>query len=134
MYRVFTELTVVTHMAFILFVVLGAFLARHRPWLMVLHLGALAWAVFAELSPGIVCPLTSLENFFAQKAGIATYDSDFVTRYLVPVIYQDGVSPLCQILLVVAVLALNAFAYLLPRKTRPTLSWAATKPVLRREE
>jgi hypothetical protein len=78
MYRVLTELTVVTHSGFILFVALGGFMVRKRRWLIVLHLSALAWAVFAELSPGIVCPLTSLENFFTQKASIVTYDGDFV--------------------------------------------------------
>ena len=90
MYRALTDLTITVHLAFVVFVVAGGILARRRRWLMPFHLVALAWAVYAELSPGIICPLTAVENCFAIRAGITGYDEDFIANYLVRVIYQEG--------------------------------------------
>ena len=111
MYRVLTELAVIVHLLFILFVIAGGFIARRRRWSTIVHLSAVTWAVYAELAPGIICPLTALENHFAQRAGLSTYQEDFVTRYLVPVIYQDGLSPAVQYLLAALVVGLTIVAY-----------------------
>jgi hypothetical protein len=111
LYRVLTELAVIVHLLFILFVIFGGVTARRRRWLTFVHLTAVAWGVYAELSPGIVCPLTAIENYFALRAGLSTYEDDFVTRYLVPVIYQDEIGPALQYLLVALVLAVNVLAY-----------------------
>jgi len=78
---------------------------------MVIHFCALAWAVFAEISPGVICPLTALENYFAFHAGISTYKEDFITRYLVPVIYQENVAVHIQYVLIVVVVLINIIAY-----------------------
>jgi hypothetical protein len=124
MYRALTEATILFHLGFILFVVTGALLVRWRRWLAPLHLAALAWAVYAELSPGIICPLTAAENYFALRAGIATYTGDFIARYLVPVIYQNGLPQRWQNLLAAAVLAFNLLVYatLLLRRRNPRSS------------
>ena len=117
MFRVLTELTVLAHLLFILFVIGGGFVARRRWWLTMVHLGAVLWAVYAEIASGVVCPLTSLENYFALRAGLATYKADFITRYLVPVIYQDGLAPTLQYVLVVLVVVITVIAYATkPRK------------------
>lgn len=116
MYCILTELTVVVHLLFILFVIAGGFFARRRVWSTVVHLAAVAWAVYAEIRPGIVCPLTALENHFALRAGLATYEEDFITRYLVPVIYQDGLTLKTQYLLVTLVIGLNLLAYATKQK------------------
>ena len=111
MYRALTEVTIIVHLAFIVFVVAGGIVARRRWWLKIAHLAALSWAVFAELSPGIVCPLTTFENFFAVRAGITSYSGDFVAHYLVPVIYQEGLPMYWQYLLTVLVIGFNVFIY-----------------------
>jgi hypothetical protein len=111
MYRALTEVTIIVHLAFIVFVVAGGIVARRRWWLTIAHLAALSWAVFAELSPGIVCPLTTFENFFAVRAGITSYSGDFVAHYLVPVIYQEGLPMYWQYLLIVLVIGFNVFIY-----------------------
>jgi len=36
-------------------------------WLTIVHLTAVAWAIYVELSPGIICPLTDLENSVSPK-------------------------------------------------------------------
>src|SRR2546429_1884437 len=63
---------VVLHFAFTAFVVFGGFLAWRWRWLAALHLPALAWGCWVEVSHSI-CPLTPLENHFRQLGGEAGY-------------------------------------------------------------
>jgi hypothetical protein len=110
-YLALTQLTIVIHFLFILFVVFGGFIGRRKIWLKVIHLTSLVWAVFAELSPGVVCPLTTLENYFGYHAGLSTYEEDFVARYLVPIIYQEKLTSNVQFIIVAAVIGINILAY-----------------------
>ncbi len=111
LYKFLTELTIIVHLLFILFVVAGGFIANRKRGLTIIHLCSLAWAVFAEISPGVICPLTKLENYFAFHAGLSTYQDDFVSRYLVPVIYQENVAVNIQYILVAVVIVINIVAY-----------------------
>src|SRR2546427_6511378 len=63
---------VALHFAFTAFVVFGGFLAWRWRWLAALHLPALAWGCWVEVSHSI-CPLTPLENHFRQLGGEAGY-------------------------------------------------------------
>jgi hypothetical protein len=112
-YKTLTELTILVHFAFIIFVVIGGFLVYRRRWLMIPHIMTILWAVYAELAPGIICPLTSLENYFALRAGIGTYEEDFVARYLIPLIYQENLTPSIQFILAVIVVFVNIIAYII---------------------
>lgn len=75
------------------------------------HIMSVVWAVVAELSPGVICPLTWLENYFAFRAGLSTYEDDFVTRYLVPVIYQENLDSNIQFILAGVVILVNLLIY-----------------------
>lgn len=108
-----TLLTVIIHFLFILFVIGGGFLAYKGKFIRGLHLSAVIWAVYAEISPGVICPLTTIENYFGYHAGLATYKEDFITRYLIPVIYQENVPNTIQLTLVILVILINLVAYLL---------------------
>jgi hypothetical protein len=110
MYQFLTQLTLIIHLLFILFVVLGGFIAGRR-WVKFIHIACVVWALYAELSPGVLCPLTTLENYFAYRAGIATYEEDFVSRYLVPVIYQENLTREIQFILAGVVVLTNVIAY-----------------------
>ncbi len=110
-FHLFTWLTVIFHLLFILFVIAGGLFIRKSKWILFAHIGAVLWAVYAEISPGIICPLTSLENYFAANAGLSTYKEDFITRYLVPVIYQEDISVHLQWLLVGIVIFFNIIIY-----------------------
>ncbi len=119
-YRTLTELTVAFHFLFIVFVLGGAALVWRWKWIAVPHLLAVAWAVYVEAAPGIICPLTPLENHFAALAGAAGYSGSFVEHYLVPIIYPDGLTPPLQWTLaaVVAVVNLGAYGLLATRRRR----------------
>ncbi len=110
MYGPLATLTVVLHFAFILFVVLGGFLAVRWPKAAWLHIPAVAWGGFVELT-GRVCPLTPLENHFRQLAGTEPYVGDFLDRYLVALIYPAGLTREMQIALGLGTIALNVLAY-----------------------
>jgi len=109
--RVLADGLVALHFAFVLFVLLGGFLAlRHRAW-SALHLPAAAWAAFVEFT-GTICPLTPWENALRRRAGDAGYDGGFIEHYLLPVLYPAGLTPQIQWLLGALVVALNVVIYL----------------------
>ena len=96
---------------FILFVVLGGFFILKNRWITIIHIASVVWAVYAELSPGIICPLTTLENYCAFHAGLSTYKEDFITRYLIPIIYQESLSSNAQYFIVGFVICINVIVY-----------------------
>ncbi len=110
-YRWLTDLTVTAHFAFLAFVVVGGLGSRRWRWFAVPHLAAVAWAVYVELTPGLICPLTPLENYFASRAGLAGYEGSFIEHYLVPIIYPDGLTPTWQLGLAALVVSVNALIY-----------------------
>jgi hypothetical protein len=94
----------------VLFVVLGGLAVRRWPRLAWIHLPAVAWGIWIEISGGI-CPLTPLENHLRQLGSEPGYRGGFVEHYLLPALYPDGLSRALQMALAVAVLAINAGAY-----------------------
>ena len=116
-WRLLADATVAFHFAFIVFVVLGGLLALRRPWVAWLHVPAVAWVVWLELT-GATCPLTPLENAFLVRAGAAGYPGGFIDHYLMPVIYPAGLTPHIQAMLGIGVLVLNLAVYALAWRRR----------------
>ena len=116
-FRLLTDATVILHFAFLAFVVGGGFLVRRYRWLMVPHLLAVAWGVYVEAMPGMLCPLTPLENHFARLAGGEGYEGGYIEHYLVPFLYPDGLTPAAQRGLAMALIAVNVIAYTWPRRS-----------------
>lgn len=109
-YALLAGLIVLVHLAFVAFAVGGALLALRWRWLPWIHLPAVAWAAYIELSGG-VCPLTPLENDLRAAAGLDYYSGDFVARYLFPVLYPEGLTRDAQMIVGAAVLTFNAVLY-----------------------
>jgi hypothetical protein len=109
-FDVLANAVLVLHLAFIVFVVLGAALSWRFPLLRWLHFAALIWAAFIEFSGGI-CPLTPLENRLRRLAGGEGYDGGFIAHYLMPIIYPEGLTREGQVALGVAVTVINVAAY-----------------------
>lgn len=110
-YRVLTDVTVAFHFAFLVFVVAGGFLVRRYRWVAIPHLLAAAWGVYVEAMPGLICPLTPLENEFSLRAGGAGYQGGFIEHYLVPIIYPEGLTRTVQWVLAAAVIVINVAVY-----------------------
>jgi hypothetical protein len=114
-YRFLADAVVVTHFAFIAFVVTGPYLARRWRPLVWLHLPALAWAV-GIIAVGYECPLTALENHFRRLAGERANPGGFIDHYIENVIYPQRFTPL--VLTLCAVLIAAGYAGLV-RTTHP---------------
>ena len=108
--RIAANLVVLVHFAFVLFVVAGGALVIRHLALSFLHLPALAWGAYAELT-ATVCPLTPIENALRARAGVAGYRGGFVEHYLMPLLYPPGLDASHQRWLGVAVIVLNVFVY-----------------------
>jgi len=109
-YSWLADLILCTHAAFVFFVIFGGLLVLKRRWIAWLHLPAAVWGVTVEFS-GWVCPLTPLENWLREQAGETGYRSDFVAYYLLPVLYPDDLTRDVQLMLGMAVLAINISVY-----------------------
>ncbi|HEX2450159.1 MAG TPA: DUF2784 domain-containing protein [Gemmatimonadales bacterium] len=107
---VLADLLVVVHFAFVLFVAAGGLLVLRWPRLAWLHLPAAIWGAWIEFSGGI-CPLTPWEQTLRARAGEASYTGDFVSHYILPVLYPAGLTRGAQLVLGVLVVALNLAIY-----------------------
>jgi hypothetical protein len=109
-FRLAADLALLTHLAFILFVLLGAMLAARWPWIAFVHPPAAAWGFFVEVT-GRVCPLTYLENFLRAKAGESAYVDGFLDHYLVAIIYPAGLTRDVRYALAALVVGVNVGVY-----------------------
>ncbi|MGH7645457.1 MAG: DUF2784 domain-containing protein [Gemmatimonadales bacterium] len=110
LYRALANAVVVVHGLFIVFVVLGGFLAWRWRWVAWLHVPAAVWGVLIEYR-GWVCPLTPLENHLRARAGLEGYSGGFIEHYILPLIYPAGLTPARQVVLGTLALAVNVLAY-----------------------
>lgn len=109
---------VILHFVFTAFVIFGGFLTWRWPQIAFLHLPALAWGCWVEVSHSI-CPLTPLENHFRHLGGEAGYRGGFLAHYLVRVLYPPGLTWHIQWELAAALIAINVVAYwVLIRRSR----------------
>jgi hypothetical protein len=119
-YALLADLLVVIHLLFVTFVALGGLLVLRWPWLAWAHLPAVGWGAGIELTGGI-CPLTPLEQEFRRRAGETTYQGDFVSHYLLPVLYPAGLTRGAQLGLAALVVGANLAVYFVVlRRARPT--------------
>ena len=109
-YRTLADATLVLHLAFIAFIVLGGLAVARWPRIVWFHLPAAAWGVLIELG-GWICPLTPLENWLRLLAGEQGYSESFVERYLLPIVYPDALTRNVQFVLAALVVAVNLTIY-----------------------
>ncbi len=110
MYELFANLTLFAHLIFILFVIFGGLLLFIFSKVFYIHLPALLWGVYIELTNS-VCPLTYLENWFLNKAELATYSNGFINNYIYPIIYPEGLTNNIQIYLGITLIVINILIY-----------------------
>lgn len=115
--RIAADAVMLLHLTFVLFVVFGALLVMRFLWLAFLHLPAVAWGAFIEISGGI-CPLTYVENDLRQRAGSAGLEAGFIEHYIYSLLYPPGLTRNVQLVLAGFVLCLNSalYAWILVRR------------------
>jgi hypothetical protein len=117
----------VVHLAFLVYLALGGFLARRHPRTLVLHVAVVAWGA-GSVVLGYRCPLTGVERWARERAGRAPLaEGGFIEHYLTGVVYPERF--LVPLQLLVAALVLVSWARLAvsrgstapaPERRRPT--------------
>jgi hypothetical protein len=110
LYRLAAEGVLLLHLAFIVFVILGAAVAARWRWLVFVHVPAATWGFFIELT-GRVCPLTYAENYLRIKSGESGYAESFIEHYLLAIIYPAGLTREIQFALAAVVVVINVAIY-----------------------
>jgi len=110
LYLWLSNLIVVIHFVFILFVLFGGLLVLRWRKLLWLHLSAVVWGFLVELN-GWFCPLTPWENHFRRLAGGESYAGDFIGEYLLPLIYPAELTREMQFFFAAVVVVLNVGIY-----------------------
>jgi hypothetical protein len=97
-YRLLADLVLVTHVAFVMFVVLGQLVILigwackwswiRNFWFRLAHLGGIV-VVAGQAIAGVVCPLTTWENQLRVLGGESTYPDRFVPYWLHRVLFYS---------------------------------------------
>ena len=109
-YRILADLVLVTHLAFVAFVIFGGVLVLRRRQIAWLHLPAVVWGAIVEFT-GWICPLTPLENRLREAGGGASYSSDFIEHYVTPVLYPTTLTREDQLIYGLALVVVNGAIY-----------------------
>lgn len=98
-HRVLADAVLVTHVAFVAFVVFGLlaiFLGVwcrwnwiRNPWFRAAHLAGIGLVV-VQAWLGIICPLTTLEMALRERGGETTYGGTFITHWLHQILFFEG--------------------------------------------
>ena len=105
-YRAGAVAVVVVHLAFVVFVLVGGYLAWR--WRAVLPVHVAAVAISGALAvAGLDCPLTNVERWFRRRAGEPAYRGGFIAHYLVP----GGMTPGRRLALRILTVTVVAVAY-----------------------
>ena len=109
-YSIAADLVVLIHFAFILFVVAGGFLVIKWKKFLLFHIPAVTWGVLIEFF-GWICPLTPLENELRAAGGGIGFSGGFIEKYIVSIIYPEGLTRGIQLFLGIIVIFINLFIY-----------------------
>ena len=98
-YSLLADLVLITHVSFVLFVIIGLVLILvggglgwswvRNPWFRAFHLGSIGLVVI-QAWLGIICPLTILEMHLREKAGDVTYEGSFVAYWLHKLLFYQA--------------------------------------------
>lgn len=110
LYIVSAYITVLLHLAFIIFVPLGGLLVLRWRWWAWIHVPVFLWGALISFG-GWICPLTPLENWLRVRGGELGYQGGFIEHYILPVIYPRNLTRGLQIAIGIAVLLLNLVFY-----------------------
>lgn len=89
-YRLLADGVLVVHASYLLFLVVGGFLAWRWRWVMWAHLLAIAWAVPIVVTDAFPCPFTEAEHWLRERGGERAYDEGCIEHYLDGWLWPEG--------------------------------------------
>ena len=126
-WRVLADVVVGVHYAFLLYLLVGGFLAQRRPGTIWLHLAAAVWGTLI-VTTRVPCPLTAAQDLFRRRGGLAPLHGGFIGTYVKGVLYPARWETATQV--VVALLVAGSWvAFLRHRQTRRGLERSRSEVV-----
>ncbi len=121
-YRILADIVVILHFLFVFFALFGAILAIHWRKLIWIQVPAALWAMAVEFG-NLACPLTPVEKWLIEKAGLAAYRGSFVEHHILSVLYpgQLGAGLRAALGLIVLLVNVGIYAGILRRKCKKDL-------------
>lgn len=102
-WRALIDLVVALHYGFLVYLVIGGFVAWRWPRTIGLHVLAAVWAALI-VTTHVPCPLTAAQNNFRERAGLQPLSDSFINLYVKGTLYPDGRQSLSQVLVGLVVL------------------------------
>lgn len=97
-YDLVVAAVLVAHLAFLLYLAVGGFLAWRHPRTLALHAVVVAWGL-GSVVVGYPCPLTAVEQWARQRAGRAPLSGrGFIEHYLTGAVYPERFLVAAQLL------------------------------------
>lgn len=115
LYSLLADGVMLVHLAFVLFVILGALLVLRKRWIAWFHVPSALYGAAIEFF-GWICPLTPLEQELRRRAGQGGYHGGFIEHYVGQILYPSNWRQI-HVLLGVVVILLNTgiYAWILTR-------------------
>ncbi|WP_025350284.1 DUF2784 domain-containing protein [Nocardia nova] len=130
LYRMLADATAGVHFLFVVYVVVGGFLAWRWRWTIWTHIAAVAWG-FSTVLFKFECPLTDLENGLRARAGVAPLPSSgFIDHYITGVLYPRDALDVVRVLVIVVV-AVSWAGFVQRRRHRPGAAIPGPSPAPR---
>lgn len=109
-YGFLTDFIIAFHLAFIVWVLFGAFLVLKWRRLAWVHVPSVLWGMSTEFF-GLWCPLTPLENWLRAQSGRTGYETSFIEYHVMPIVYPAELTRELQMILGATVLVINGLVY-----------------------
>lgn len=121
LYELAVAAALAAHLSWILWVMLGWLMTRHRPILRWLHILSLIYGILIEVLQ-FPCPLTVIEQWLRSRAGINPFRESFLVHYLGALVYPD-IAPAVLIWSGIVVCVLNLAIYAARFSKRTATGW-----------
>jgi hypothetical protein len=108
--RLAANLVLLSHFAFMLLAVFGAFGVLVNPNWAWVHIPIVIWSSVVNLADW-TCPLTPLENRFRTAASGAGYEGGFVQHYIGPLVYPGGMPRRLELVAGIVIILWNVVLY-----------------------
>jgi uncharacterized protein DUF2784 len=126
-YRVLASAILITHFAFLAYVVVGGVFAWRWPRAIWPHLVAVIWGVIIITFPGIICPLTWAENWARHRGGQSVSQRGFIDRHIEGVLYPAKYVAEARLVVAIVILGSWLIAYRRWRSRRAEAAAAANR-------
>jgi hypothetical protein len=127
-YLLLADAVALVHALFVVFVLFGSVFVLRWPRAIWVHAPALLWGLIVEFAD-IACPLTPLENRLRLLGGEHGHSEDFLSRWLLTILYPESLTRQLQIALGVSLLLLNIALYAWIMRRRLAQSNNLSRPV-----